>query len=490
MKINKVFELLNIDPQPFTKLGLEKDITGITDDSRQVSPGQVFTAVEGHEADGHDYILEACRNGAALIVGSKKPENIPVPFLYVEHPRRALGILAAAFYQYPARDKRIIGVTGTNGKTTITHLLHHLLESSGFSCGRFGTVGNYMNGKSVEGFQTTPGVVDLHKWLYESRDDVIVMEVSSHGLDQHRLEGVSFDITIFTNLQQDHLDYHPSMEEYFKAKSKLFFMMKERGQAIIHVDDPWGDRLSNLLRDEGLAVTSIGGNDACDIQIDEVSDEGIRFLEGGKPSYYPTPIAGVYNSYNTLQACTAAAYLGVSKGNMVDALESFPGIPGRFEQYSMPNGAHVIIDYAHTADSIRHILQTAARQFDGNITHVFGFRGNRDESKRPSMLQASAEWSDGYILTLDDLNAVSHEDMTAALSKLHEEEGRAHGRIIPDRTSAIKTAVEAGREGDVIVITGKGHETYKQSYQRPFSSDRETVVNLRNEMKTDVHQYQ
>lgn len=487
VKIKEVFELFNIKAPSSLEHVWEDEITGITDDSRNVTPGQIFTAVEGYETDGHDYIEEACRKGAALIVGHKNPGDISVPFLFVNHPRKALGMLAAAYYQYPAGNKTMIGVTGTNGKTTVTHLLHHLVEAGGLSCGRLGTVENYLNGKTIQGFQTTPGVVDLHKWLYESRDEVIVMEVSSHGLEQYRLEGVTFDITIFTNLQQDHLDYHRSMEEYFQAKSKLFFMMKEGGQAIVNTDDSWGERLSCLLSDQGEPVTSTGSKKSSDIQIQEVDDQGIRFNEDGQLFYYSTPIAGVYNSYNTLQACTAAEHLGVSKQRMVHALKSFPGIPGRFEQYSLANGAHVIIDYAHTADSIRHLLQAAGRKYEGKITHVFGFRGNRDESKRPAMLHASSEWSDRYILTLDDLNTVPYEEMTASLQKLHEQEGWIGGTVIPDRVSALKTALETSEGGDVVVITGKGHERYQQAYHLPFSSDRETVQSLCNAVKAGVH---
>src|SRR5699024_7444635 len=283
-----------------------------------------------------------------------------------------------------------------------------------------GSVQTIIHGQSTNSLNTTPSALVLHKLLSSSKDDVVVMEVSSHGLDQYRTEGISFDYCLFTNLSHDHLDYHHTMENYYKAKKKLFNYLHERGKAIINTDTTWGEKLAQELNAEGKTVHTIGMSNACDAQMSDWKhqDSTITLHYGSETQSIFSPLAGIHNMYNTVLAYYTLQQLGLNKSNLRKSLHHFKGVQGRFETLKNTNGATIVIDYAHTTDAIEHCLHTAKQLGAKKITHIFGLRGDRDTDKRKAMLAATCKMSDEYILTFDDLNSVSSTDMIHTLFEL------------------------------------------------------------------------
>ncbi|MCU9612869.1 UDP-N-acetylmuramoyl-L-alanyl-D-glutamate--2,6-diaminopimelate ligase [Caldibacillus lycopersici] len=453
------------------------EIIGIADNSMEVADNFLFIAVKGIHTDGHDYIEEAIANGAAIIIGEKPMSyKTSIPYLQVDNSRKAVGQIAKNFYNNPAANKTMVGITGTNGKTTTSYLIKHLLENSGKTCTLIGTIENIINGEVFHSYNTTPSALVLQKILAESKDEVVIMEVSSHGLSQHRVEGIEFDYCLFTNLDHEHLDYHETMDNYFQTKLLLFDYLKKHGKAIVNSDNPWGEKLANILKMRRIPVYSIGKAPANQMQIRSFNNSTIEFSDNNDLIQMKSPIAGVHNMYNILMAYTCATLFGINKSAIMSSLSKFRGVNGRFEMFKHTNGATIIVDYAHTQDAVLHCL-TTAKQFSANhITHIFGFRGDRDISKRKEMLTVSSILSDRYILTFDDLNSMSESAMTQQLNQLQTNYGNEKGRIITDRTLAIQWAMENSHAQDWILITGKGHEKYKQLFQLPTESDKETVL--------------
>lgn len=455
----------------------ELDIQGMADNSKNVEEGFAFVAIEGFESDGHAYIEQAIEKGAAIVIGEQDITELSVPYIQVENSRKALGTIAKNFYGNPSKQKVMIGITGTNGKTTTSYILQHLLESNGKTCSVIGTIQNIINGEKYKSLNTTPSSLTLHKLLSLSRDDVVIMEVSSHGLSQHRIEGIEFDYCLFTNLHHEHLDYHGSMEEYFQAKLLMFKQLKPHGTALVNTDNRWGKKLKGILQSEEKPVYTIGMAAESKLRILQFSSlySTVTIEENNEIYEIVSPMHGDHNIYNTLMAYGASRLLGVSSKNLITSILQFNGVEGRFEITKLDNGSTVVVDYAHTPDAIYYCLEAAKLQGAQRIIHIFGFRGDRDSSKRSTMLSLSAERSDRYILTLDDLNTVSPSEMLDVLKQLNEAYGNPKGFIVPDRTLAIQQAITDSQAGDWIVITGKGHEKYQQSYQLSTTSDRETV---------------
>ena len=467
----------------------EIEITGITDDSRECREGFLFVAVKGFRTDGHRFIEKAIELGASAIVGEEDMSGLPVPYIRMKNSRQALALFAKNFYGNPSRDKVMIGITGTNGKTTTCYMIRHLLEENGISCSQFGTVEHIINGVSIESHNTTPGTLELNRLLAKSRDRAVVMEISSHGLAQSRLEGLEFDFCLFTNLHQDHLDFHGTMEQYFKAKSLLFEKLKPEGLAIINADDAWGLKLHQSLMQEEQNTFLIGMNDTCDLAIIDYQaapNPAILLYEEEGFAEISISLPGLHNLYNAAFAYAVTRTFPIEKEDILSSFHTFSGVPGRFEQLPDPHGKTVVIDYAHTADALAHILQTARESGAKRIFHIFGFRGTRDQGKRTEMVKISSALSDFPILTMDDLNEEKAEDMLASLYSLRKEYSSETGVVIPDRTVAIHTALEAALSGDWIIITGKGPEEYQQLYALPTLSDRETVLYLQ-EMEKEMH---
>lgn len=456
---------------------LELDIQGIADNSRDIETGFVFVAISGFESDGHQYIEQAIENGALVVIGEQVITGLSVPYLQVENSRKALGIMARNFYGHPSKEKVMIGITGTNGKTTTSYMLQHFLENNGMTCSVIGTIQNVINGQKTKSANTTPSSLALHKLLFLSQDDVVIMEVSSHGLAHHRLAGIEFDYGLFTNLHPEHLDYHGSMEEYFQTKLLMFQQLKIHGTAVVNADNVWGRKLTETLQSEGKSVYAIGKSADCDLRVVHFAPTTSTMLveERGETYQIDSAMNGMHNMYNTLMAIGASRLLGIPPKKLLDSIPHFKGVEGRFEVSKLANGSTVVVDYAHTPDAVSYCLETVRLQGAQRIIHVFGFRGDRDSSKRSTMLSLSAEWSDRYILTLDDLNTVSQNEMADDLKRLNEIYGNEKGSIVLDRTLAIQKAINESKTGDWVVITGKGHENYQQSYQLPTISDRETI---------------
>ena len=453
------------------------DILGIADNSNDVRPGYIFIAIREYTTDGHDYILDALHKGATVIIGEEDLE-LEVPYIQVDNSRIVLSRIAQFFYGFPDRKKTMIGITGTNGKTTTSYLLKHILKAAGKRCTLIGSIETIVNGVSIPSKNTTPGSLDIYRLLHQSQDDFIIMEVSSHGIAQYRVEGLSFDYCLFTNLDHEHLDFHSSMEDYYQIKAQLFNQLKKDGVAVINCDNPWGERLKEDLEKKGKQFITLGQGKQENVQIlyfDLKNSSCIVTIEDNVFSIQ-TALKGIHNLYNAIMAYKVAEMIGIPRNQIFLSLTDFRGIKGRFEMLESEQGAKVIIDYAHTKDAFFYILSTARYLGAKRIIHVFGFRGNRDTTKRKDMLLTSSGLSDTYILTFDDLNGVSEEEMLRQLSDLEETYGNGKGTITPDRTIAIKTALDVAKEGDWIIITGKGHEKYQKDFLLPASNDHEAVM--------------
>ncbi|MFD1706587.1 UDP-N-acetylmuramoyl-L-alanyl-D-glutamate--2,6-diaminopimelate ligase [Siminovitchia sediminis] len=449
-------------------------IEGITANSKEVCKNDLFVAISGYHHDGHDYIRHAIECGAAAVVGEKYVGELSVPYIRTSNSRSALAKLAKEYYQTFTSGQTVIGVTGTNGKTTTCFMLRHIFEASGFSCALFSTLFNIVNGEKVPSEQTTSDPLKMHHLLSRSKDQIIIVEVSSHGLSQCRLDGIDFDCCVFTNLDHDHLDYHQNMEDYFSVKASLFNKLKNRGKAVINGYDSWGEKLIQSLEhtDKQMYVMGEGGHSFQIIPQYDLSSETSFFIDQGKRYPIQQKIPGVHNILNAGLAYLTAKSFHIPEAFVIHTLQNFEGIPGRFQITRQTGQPTIVIDYAHTADAFYHCLQTGHAHKATRIFHVFGFRGDRDISKRKRMVEISSLLSDKVILTTDDLNQISHDAM---VKSLHEFSRLDNVQIIPDRTLAIEFAITSAREGDWVFITGKGHERYKESYKLPSSSDLETV---------------
>ncbi|MCM3390390.1 UDP-N-acetylmuramyl-tripeptide synthetase [Ureibacillus chungkukjangi] len=308
-------------------------------------------------------ITQAIANGACAIIGEKNIDSLPVPYIQVSNSRKALGIISNVFYQNPSSQKVMIGITGTNGKTTTSLLLNHIMESNGHSCSLIGTIQNKINGQVYKSNNTTPGTLALQKLLSDSQDEIVIMEVSSHGLSQYRIEGIKFDYCLFTNLEHEHLDYHKTMDDYFRAKLLLFDYLKDSGQAIVNRDNIWGEKLIRVLNEREIVVHSMGHSDINALQITDLNIENsiIKLAEIRDTFYISSPMIGVHNMYNTVMAYSVAKLLRIDKNNIINSLKDFQGVKGRFQIIRLRNGANVVVDYAHTADAIFHCLTTAKK---------------------------------------------------------------------------------------------------------------------------------
>lgn len=480
MKLKNLIESISFSSDfPIVDSALE--VTGITEDSRNIKPGMVFVAIKGYEYDGHHYITTAAKKGASLIIGEMPQDHVEdIPYALVENSRQTLGQLSSIFYGNPSSKKIIIGVTGTNGKTTTCYLLKHLLEHSGYTTSLIGTIEYVINGQSSKSSNTTPSSLLLQQMIAQSNDQVIIVEVSSHGLTQYRLEGILFDYALFTNLQNDHLDYHHTMEEYFEAKSLLFDKLKPNGKAVVNFDDAWGDKLIHRLTAKGIPTITVGTNEEATVRILSKEGNDIQVVAHQSSSTLHSTIIGIHNMYNLTMASAVVTDLGYSIPDINQHLSSFPGIPGRFETAVILDDVHYIIDYAHTDLALQYCLESIRECGAANIIHIFGFRGKRDTEKRLPMLETSHQLSDYTLLTTDDLNGISKTDMLETYQALIKDAGfTSHVNIIMDRTKAIQEAQKLAQPGDYVVLTGKGPEPYTESFQMDTHSDKETILQLK-----------
>ena len=441
-------------------------ISGIEHDSRKVTTKNLFVCMEGAHVDGHNFIPQAKDRGAVAILTTRKnftpPENISA--LIVPDMLNALAVIVPYFYDYPSRKMRVVGITGTNGKTTTTYLLREIFSRAGFKVGLIGTIQILIGEKIFPVRNTTPNVIDLQKILADMLNEkvqVVVMEVSSHALTEHRVAGIEFDTAIFTNLTQDHLDYHLTMENYLRAKTKLFDMVSRHGRkqnktAIVNVDDVAAEE---ILRHCLCKKISYGVKNSADLRATEISlrADGMNFKIGDEMNL-SLHLTGLFNVYNVLAAVGAAQAENIRADIIKDALENFKSVPGRFERIFSSAPFEVIVDYAHTPDGVKNVLQTARQIVDGKIITVFGCGGDRDNSKRPIMGKLAAELSDVVIATSDNPRT---EDPEKILDEIEIGIGKKNHERIVDRRAAIFRAIELAEAGDIVLILGKGHETYQ-----------------------------
>ncbi|MGZ8374286.1 MAG: UDP-N-acetylmuramoyl-L-alanyl-D-glutamate--2,6-diaminopimelate ligase [Nitrospira sp.] len=467
---------------------LDVSVNAITDDSRAVSAHSLFVAVKGEQVDGHEFIPAAMRGGMVALLSQQPVSEVSLPFVRVDDSRKALGLLGGRFYGDPSSKIRMIGVTGTNGKTTTTYICKALMEALGHPVGLIGTVAYQIGERTMPATHTTPGSLELQQLLAKMITGgctTAVMEVSSHALAQDRTSGCEYDVAVFSNLTQDHLDFHKTMEEYFQAKLRLFTELKgglkANKRAIVNIDDPYGTRIVERCP---VPVWTYALNAKADLRAEAVqlSLQGTTFTAATPVGSFPieSHLVGEHNVYNLLAAIGVALHEGATPSQIREAVARVTNVPGRFERVIAGQPFTVAVDYAHTEDALVRLLTAAQVLKTGRIITVFGCGGDRDRGKRPKMGEAAVRYSDVVILTSDNPRT---EDPLSILEQV--EVGviealrlRPHVqyRKVSDRRDAIEEAVREAQSGDMVLIAGKGHEDYQIiGTQKVHFDDREVA---------------
>jgi len=440
------------------------DIKGLVYDSREVNKDYLFISIEGFKTDGHKYIEKAVNNGASAIVIEKDLDKYidGITYLKVKDSRKAMSYLAEVYYNYPLKKISLIGVTGTNGKTTTTYLVKNILEEADFKIGLVGTIKNLVGDEELPATRTTPESLDLYYLfdrMVQAGVDYCVMEVSSHALDLMRVEGMEFEVAVFTNISQDHLDYHKSIESYLLAKSKLFKKLKENGTGVINLDDSHSGQILKSCKGNHLTYAI---NENADIKASNIklSPDGSSFTIDNKK--VDINLTGKFNIYNSLAAIGTCRALGLSDETIYEGLNDLKGVAGRLEQVDKGQNFSLIVDYAHTPDGMENVLITAKEIVKGNIIIVFGCGGDRDRGKRPIMAKISARYGDYSILTSDNPRSEDPIDILKELERgIIRMDKKVKYEVISDRRKAIQRAISLARKDDMIIIFGKGHENYQ-----------------------------
>ena len=447
------------------------EIADLAYDARDATAGSLFFCVPGSRADGHEFAAEAVANGAVALV-VERPLELEVPQLVVEDARRAMGVAADEFFGRPTQELELAGVTGTNGKTTTAFLLYSVLAAGGRRPGLLGTIESRVGGERRPALRTTPEAIDLQRSFREMLDGgdrSCALEATSHGSELGRLDRVRFSALVFTNLTQDHLDFHGTIERYFDAKRRLF--TAERPPAAINIGDPHGRRLAEELQGHDRLVT-FGFSDDAELRPEslDLGPRGARFTADGL--VLETRLRGRFNVENVLGAVAAARLLGIEDDAIVRGVRELRGVPGRFEAVDEGQPFAVLVDYAHTPDSLENVLRTARDLAQNRLICVFGCGGDRDRGKRPLMGRIASELADLAIVTSDnprseEPDAIIGEIVAGAAGDVEVE---------PDRREAIARAIDAAQEGDVVVIAGKGHEQGQQFADRTVPFDDRDVA--------------
>ena len=494
------------------KEGKDFEIKGIEYDSRKIKESFVFVAMTGSSVDGHNFIQKAIDNGAKIIICEKNvdvaryEEADDVTFALVKDIRKKLGTIASNYYDYPQNKIKIIGITGTNGKTTSSFILENILEKTA----RIGTTGNRILDEEFETVNTTPESLELIKLIDKSVKkgaDYFIMEVSSHALEIGRVDMLQFDSAIFTNLTQDHLDFHKTMENYFNAKKKIFSMLrndkKNDGVGIINIDDEYGAKIY-FEKNGGNYISISVKNEEADIWGDilNYTNNGMKikinlknYLEKTNPLLknadkeeykFEIDLVGEYNLYNVLGCVASALSLGIEMDFIVKKLQTMPAVPGRFETIKNNLEARIVVDFAHTDDGLLNVGKTLKQITDNRVITIFGAGGDRDHEKRPKMAKAAVKFSDYIILTSDNPRTENPVNILADIEKglIAEKYPFDKYLIISDRENAIKHGIRLLKKGDSLLIAGKGHETYQIiGTEKTHFDDREVVRNILEKMK-------
>ncbi|THB78365.1 MAG: UDP-N-acetylmuramoyl-L-alanyl-D-glutamate--2,6-diaminopimelate ligase [Desulfobacteraceae bacterium] len=480
MKLSDLIQECRSMVTPLSAPETDPDILSVCSRAQDITPGGLFFAIPGFSADGHDFIHQAVENGCAAAVVQKEIPGAG-PQLTVPNARRAMACMSAAFYGHPSRDMVMIGVTGTNGKTTVTYLLESILKHAGHNPGVIGTVNIRFNGKVFDNPVTTPDAIDLQQALTRMKDagvTHVIMEVSSHGVDLHRVDGCTFDVGVFTNLSQDHLDYHPDMASYFACKKRFFteHLAKSGHTAVINTDDPRGVDIASALELNTIDTSTYRKTRVCAHQIsDDISGlEGLLLIEGRS---FPlcSALTGRFNLENILSAAAAAHAVGVPADQIIQGIELCTIIPGRLEKIDNSLDRYVFVDYAHTPDALESILATLKTRAPGKVITVFGCGGDRDRKKRPLMGEAAQKYSDIILVTSDNPRTENPDriitDILGGVSctpygnrtytNVPQNDSTCRFIVEPDRKTALETAVLISSPRDIIIAAGKGHETYQ-----------------------------
>ena len=449
---------------PGADAGGDPLISSLSYDSRRIEPGALFFAIRGLKFDGHDYIAAAIKAGATAVVVEKRREDLPgrVAQIQVESSRRALALAADLFYGRPSSKLKLIGVTGTNGKTTTSYLIERIFAAAGKTTGLIGTIAYNIAGKSYAAERTTPESLDLQAILdsmVKAGVEVAVMEVSSHASELFRIDGCRFAAMVFTNLTQDHLDFHGNLEAYFQAKARLFSDPQFDGAIhVVNIDDDYGQR---LCRSSKSCVT-YGFSDKAAVRGGKIAHSvdglSLKVLSSGRTLVLSTEMKGIFNGANILAATATARAFDIEGKVISKALSHAGNVPGRFESVDIGQNFQVIVDYAHTPDGLRQVLEAARAATGGKIITVFGCGGDRDRSKRPLMGKVAAELSDRAIVTSDNPRSERAEKIIAEIVKGMSGYKTKYWAIT-DRRQAISKAISLADKGDLVILAGKGHET-------------------------------
>lgn len=484
MTLDRIIEGCNVVA---VRGNLSTEIRSVCNDSRKVAPGALFVAVKGFASDGHNYIDSVVSKGATAIIyeDESKVSNVPenIALVQVKSSRYALAIAAANFYDNPSRKLTLVGITGTNGKTTTVTLLHRMFTSLGYSCGLLSTIANYVGNRGSEAVNTTSDPLTINSLLNEMVNEgceYCFMEVSSIGVEQDRVAGLHFKAGIFSNLTHDHLDYHKTFAEYLRCKKLFFDTLPKDAFAITNVDDRNGMVMTQNTKAKVITYScrSIADH-TC--RVVEQSFEGMLLRMDNQEVW--SGLIGQHNAYNLLALYTTAVTLGAAPEETLVAISALKPAPGRLENIRGPKGTSIIIDYAHTPDALENVLKTLREIAPGHeLICLFGCGGDRDKTKRPEMAQVAQKLADKIIVTSDNSRTEKTSDIMADIKAGMDISGKSRSLFIEDREQAIRTAVMIASEGATILLAGKGHETYQIiGTEKTHFDEKEIVLNLTTE---------
>lgn len=483
---------------------LNKEVKGIAYDSRAVRDKFLFVAIRGFSTDGHIYIKDAISRGASVVVAEESVGLAhtgylegDTTFIEVDNSREVLAILSSTFYKKPSENLPLVGITGTNGKTTTSYITKSILNAWGKKVGLLGTISYIIGNKIIPAIHTTPESLDLQRYLREMADEnvqYVVLEVSSHAMSLKRIDGLTFKVAVFTNFSQDHLDFHGTMDEYFATKSRLFYYLKENGYAVLNWDDQRVRSLTQTLKcniitcglGEGAMLRAVDIINKTQNSRLKTQNWGLSFkVQTPKGELFiSSPLVGQNNVYNILMALGIAYALGIDKEAMIRGVREISPVEGRFERVDVGQRFLCIVDYAHTEDALRRLIEEARLVTKGKVITLFGCGGDRDRSKRPRMGAVATGLSDFVIITSD--NPRSEEPMQI-INEIIRGIKKDNYMVLPDRTEAIEKAVRKAKDGDTVLLAGKGHEDYQEikGVRHPFS-DREVIKNAIQNLKFKI----